>query len=244
MGNTASVVPNESDGKKGKQLKAPRQKESRKEAAPAPKALRPERSDLGKSNPKATDAGAKASKPVKAPEVALTPPKSDTLAVSTTGVDAKDHAPTIDSGSARTSDQPKIDVEPDVCNAQDDSGSLKGGKPQAKEMKQEKMSEVDDTPPKQDTDLGSGKHDTRRGSSRERTASSGANSSGSNSSGSYTSSSYTSGSEESGDDDASDDTFFVPEVSHRDLLNTQGDRQLDVICTSQLRSHVIRTASF
>lgn len=213
MGNTASVVPNESDGgRKDKQLKAHRRKESHKEAIPAPKAQRPRRSDADKVPSKDTDVVAKASPLVKAPEAAPTPLNSDTGTVTNAVADPKDHAPTVDSGQARKSDQPKMDVGPDLGNDQDDPGSVHREKPQEKEVEEQKK--ASDLEPKENTDLGSGEDDRKRSSSRERNVSSEANSSGSNSSGSYTSSTYSSGSEDSDDDDASDDTFFVPEVQH------------------------------
>ncbi len=222
MGNTASVVPNESDGgRKDKQPKAQRRKESYKEAITAPKAQRPRRSEAGKVPSKDTDVVAKVSPLVKAPEAAPTPPKSDTGTVTTNAAaDPKDHAPTVDSGPERKSDQPKMDVEPDLRNDddQDDPGRVQREKPREKEVEQKKTSELDDGQPKENTDHGSGEDDGKRSSSRERTVSSEANSSGSNSSSSYTSSTYSSGSEESGDDDASDDTFFVPEVHQQRVV--------------------------
>jgi len=216
MGNSSSVVPNESDGgRKEKQLKVQRRKESHKEAVPSPKAQRPRRSDAGKVPPKGTDVVAKASPLVKAPDVAPTPPKSDTGGtVPTAAADPKDHPPTAGLGPAGEFGQPEMDVGPDRRNDRHDSRSVQREKPQEKEVEQDLTSALDDCQPKENKDLECDEDGAKRSSSRERTASSEANSSGSNSSGSYTSSTYSSGSEDSDDDDASDDTFFVPEVQH------------------------------
>lgn len=210
MGNKASVLPNESDGvREKKQPKVQqRRKESYKETTPT-KASHPRRNDNNGSTPKAADVDAKALEITKPTEVLSSPKRSEPVAIE--AVDSRADALTIDSGSARKSDTPRADSRPGLPDSQDDSGPSQNRKSQKTDGGQGRKRDSDDHQERK-TARGSGEYNSRRGGSREETASE-EHTSGSSESGSYTSSSYSSGSEESDDDEASDDTFFVPEVS-------------------------------